>query len=258
MIPNTSPIDASSKQIFFDCDNTLVDTEAAAVEAAATVINKVMTDKGILYRFTVEQLIVDYFGKTARQMIVELQKELDFILTPEEIKDYNIFEEDLVIKLIHQTPLPCEGIKNILEQLFASKKYRLAVVSSSPIRRIRAALDAADIAQYFEHDHVYSAKNSMPTPKSKPDPAIYQWAMNENNVTANQCIAFEDSRSGARSALQAGITCIAYVGAYGAQDQRAQVAATLTAEGCCMVMQGHDSLFECLELVEGAMADAAQ
>lgn len=240
-------------QIFFDCDNTLVDTETIAVEAADMVINRVLADKSVPVSYNVEQLISKYFGLTARQMIVELQKELHFTLTAEETKAYTTFEEDLIIDLLHQNPRPCEGIQAVLQRLSAQGKYKLAVVSSSPIRRIRAALEASGIASYFAPDQVFSAKSSMPTPKSKPDPAIYQWAMAKNGVTADQCVAFEDSRSGARSAIDAGIACVAYVGAYGSEWHRQQVADTLMGEGCKMVMRDYGCFFECLAEVEMEM-----
>ena len=246
----TTILNASIKQIFFDCDNTLVDTETIAVEAADAVVNRVLADKGLEMKYNVEQLIAKYFGLTARQMIVELQKELEFVLTAEEIKTYTAFEEDLIIDLLHHNPRPCDGIQTILQCLSTDKNYRLAVVSSSPIRRIRAALEASGVAQYFDHDQVFSAKSSMPAPKPKPDPAIYQWAMQKNNVAPNQCVAFEDSRSGARSAINAGIACIAYVGAYGSEWHKQQVAETLMMEGCKMVMRDYCNFFDCLRCVE--------
>lgn len=213
----TSPNESNAPitQIFFDCDNTLVDTETTAVEAADIVINRVLANRSIDLTYSIEQLLAKYFGLTARQMVIELQKELNFTLTAEETKAYATLEEDLIIDLLHQNPRPCEGIQAVLHRLSVEGKYKLAVVSSSPIRRIRAALEACGIAHFFAPDQVFSAKSSMPTPKSKPDPAIYQWAMAKNGVSADQCIAFEDSRSGARSAVEAGIACVAYVGAYG-------------------------------------------
>ncbi|KAK5942015.1 hypothetical protein PMZ80_005966 [Knufia obscura] len=250
---STTSLSPSIKQIFFDCDNTLVSTETIAVEAASSVINKVLSDQGLSksHSYTTEQLLYKYFGMTARQMIVELQKELDFSLTKEETAAYTKFEEDLIIDLLYQNPRPCEGIQDVLARLLDEGRSRLAVVSSSPIRRIRAALEACGIAKYFDHDQVFSAKSSMPTPKSKPDPAIYQWAMVMNDVTPAQCIAFEDSRSGARSAIDAGIATVAYVGAYGSEFHKQRVAETLMEEGCKVVMREYSGFFDCLKTVEG-------
>lgn len=225
------------KQIFFDCDNTLVDTEIAAVEVCADLVNKVMEDQNIAQRYSVEEVIIDFYGKTARQMIVELGKVHGYALNDKQKTDYALLEEDLIIQRILAYPEPCPGIQGILHTSTIEPDYQLALVSSSPIRRIRAALESAGIAKYFKPEHVYSAKNSMPEPKSKPDPAIYRWAMKENGVVPDECIAFEDSRSGAGSAINADIATIAYVGAYAIMTHREHVARILMAAGCKVVME---------------------
>lgn len=237
----------SAKQIFFDCDNTLVDTEVVAAEAASMVIQKVLYDQGITIDFDNTALFTQHFGRTAGQMIVELQKEHNFTLSKEETATYMRLEEDYVISLIENYPVPCAGVKEMLQTLTDTKKYKLAIVSSSPIRRIRAALETADLAKFFKHDNVFSAKSSMPTPKSKPDPAIYNWAMVKMGVTPEECIAFEDSRSGARSAINAGIDCIAYVGVYTTEEWRDNVASILEDEGCKMVLKDYKDLNAYLE-----------
>lgn len=239
-----------TKQIFFDCDNTLVNTEALAIEAAATVVNKCLADHGISHRYTIEELIVSYFGCTAPKMLETITEVHKFELSSSKIAEYTAYEEDLVVELIRMNPKPCSGVERVLEELHTSGKYILSVVSSSPVRRIRAALEAADMAQYFAPDQVFSAKSSMAAPKSKPDPAIYNFAMNYNQVYPWECIAFEDSRSGARSAIRAGIPCIAYIGAYGTPTHREQAAYTLKEEGCREVMHNYSQLFGHLERTE--------
>lgn len=243
-----------TRQIFFDCDNTLVDTEAIAVEACSIVVNKCLADHKIPLTFTVEELLIDYFGYTARKMVTLLAEMYSFPITPEEISAYAVYEEDLVIDLIHANPQPCDGIERLLQHLQVQDRYNLSVVSSSPIRRIRAALEAANIAKYFAEDQIFSAKSSMPTPKSKPDSAIYNFAMAHNKVHPWQCVAFEDSRSGARSAISAGIPCIAYLGTYTTPTQQEQVGATLTQEGCQEIMKSWSQAIGCLERVERAVA----
>lgn len=240
----------TTKQIFFDCDNTLVNTEALAVEAAATVVNKCLADHGIDDKYTVEELVGLYFGFTARKMLGPIARGQGLELAPAQLAQYATYEEDLVIELIHERAQPCAGIERVLEELYAAGEYKLAVVSSSPIRRIRAALESAGIAKYFAHDQVFSAKSSMPTPKSKPDPAIYQYAMENNKLHPWECIAIEDSRSGAQSATRAGIPCIAYVGAYATPGQREQVGQTLAAEGCKAIVHKYTQFLGVFETVK--------
>lgn len=250
-LPNNVQV---TKQIFFDCDNTLVDTEAIAVEACSIVVNKCLVDHDISETYSVEELLISNFGGTARQMITVLAKIYKFKLTAEEISEYAKYEEDIVIELIHANPLPCDGVERLLQHLQEEGRYNVSVVSSSPIRRIRAALEAAGIAKYFKDDQVFSAKSSMPVPKSKPDPAIYSFAMAYNKVQPWQCVSFEDSRSGARSAIHASVPCIAYLGTYRTPSQREQVGATLLQEGCQEIMRNWSQAIACLERAEKAAA----
>ena len=239
-----------TQQIFFDCDNTLVETEYLTAEAATEVVNKCVGDHGIDYTYTLPELLFDFFGTTAKQMLPHIAEKHNFELTLDERKAYEIYEEDLVIDLIHANPKPCAGIHRILEAIQATGRYNLSVVSSSPIRRIRAAIEAAGLTDFFAADQVFSAKSSMPTPKSKPDPAIYLWAMEQNQVWPWQCIAIEDSISGAQSAVGAGIPCIGYVGAYPTPDMREQIAETLTDAGCKQVIHKYsqfDGVFQTVE-----------
>jgi beta-phosphoglucomutase-like phosphatase (HAD superfamily) len=54
----------------------------------------------------------------------------------------------------------------------------------------------------------YSAEDSLPTPTSKPDPAVYRYALDQLGVRAGRTIAVEDSLPGARSAVAAGIATV--------------------------------------------------
>lgn len=239
MNPSALSVNSSSNitYIFFDCDNTLVQTEEVACLAAADVINQALADHGVDKEYTIEQLLFTYFGKTCRQMLSLIATENGFTLAPSEFKHYVTMEEDLVIDLIHRTSRPCPGIARVLEQITDGGQYKVACVSSSPIRRILAAIEAAGLREYFHDEVVFSAKSSMPTAISKPDPAIYKFAVARLGITSDQVITVEDSRSGAQSAIRAGIRTIAYVGAYGMQSQRAQVAELLMQEGCSVVLE---------------------
>ena len=246
-----------TKQIFFDCDNTLVDTEALTAEACVTVINKCLADHGSNHIYTVEQLIYSFFGFTARKMCTLISKIYGFEITPQEMKDLVDFEEQAVIDLIYAAPKPTSGVVRFLEELSKDPSYKLSVVSSSPIRRIRAALDAAGIAKYFDHDQVYSAKNSLSIPKGKPDPAVYIHAMEQNNVHPWQCVAFEDSKNGARSAFLAGIPCVAFLGTYDNPGQHRNVAELLQSEGCDELISNWTEAEAALERVESTTTELA-
>ena len=201
-------------------------------------------------RYTGEQLIVDFVGQNFRGMMVSLQKKYNFEMPSEEIDSYVKAEEDAVIAKLEAKAQPCVGSMEVLERLHKEQKHGMAVVSSSALRRVRASIIKVDQARFFPHEHVYSAATSLPKPTTKPDPAIYLYAMEQIGVEAKECIAFEDSKSGATAAVRAGIPCVAYVGSYPGEEKQKQVAKTLTDLGCKNVMWSWADFDKCVAEIE--------
>ena len=130
-------------------------------------------------------------------------------------------------------------------------RYGLGVVSSSAMCRIVSALRSTRQLSYFaEHSSIFSAVSSLREPTPKPDPAIYEHAMRIRGVTPEETVAVEDSRSGATSALRAGIRCIAYVGAYHSKMAQREVGSTLLELGCVRVITHWDQLEGVLKELE--------
>ena len=147
---------------------------------------------------------------------------------------------------------PCEGVIPVLQKLYADKRYGLAVVSSSALSRVQASIRKVNIDRYFPQNHVYSAATSLPKPTSKPDPAVYLHACKEIGVKPGECVAVEDSRSGATAAKNAKIPLIGYVGPYD-EDEKEHMRKVLKEEcGAIVVMEHWDEFEECLKKVEAA------
>jgi beta-phosphoglucomutase-like phosphatase (HAD superfamily) len=92
-----------------------------------------------------------------------------------------------------------------------SERYRLALVSSSAAPRVDACLDATGLAEFFPPELRFSAEDSLAEPISKPDPAIYRHALAALGCAPHQALAIEDSPSGTRSAVGAGIPTVGIV-----------------------------------------------
>jgi beta-phosphoglucomutase-like phosphatase (HAD superfamily) len=122
-----------------------------------------------------------------------------------------------------------------LEKLAQSKRFHLAVVSSSALRRVKASIEKVGQDKYFNPNHVYSAATSLPKPTSKPDPAIYLHAMAELGKRPEECVAVEDSRSGATAAFRANIKTIGYTGSYEPEKQE-EMKKVLKDAGCVVIM----------------------
>jgi HAD superfamily hydrolase (TIGR01509 family) len=242
---------AQINTILFDCDNTLVLSEELAFEGCADLINRICESKSVALpqKFTGPSLIVEFVGQNFRGMLKSLQSRYGFDLTPQEMEDYVLKEEDVVIAKLKEALRPCPGVDEQLERLEAEgDKWTLAVVSSSALRRVKVSIEKVGQDKYFG-DRVFSAANSLPTPTSKPDPAIYLHAMKVIGKEAADCIAVEDSKSGTLSATRAGIKTIGYVGPYEA-DQKAEMEKVLRDAGAVIIMQEWDEFPACVKKIQ--------
>lgn len=236
--------------ILFDCDNTLVLSEELAFEGCAELINEIAAAKGVPLEqpFTGESLIVEFVGQNFRGMMTSLQKRYGFDMTADELEGYVRREEDVVIAKLRAKLVACPGVDAQLERLAATGRYKLAVVSSSALRRVRASIEKVGQARYFGDD-VFSAATSLPTPTSKPDPAIYLHAMEVLGKKPEECVAVEDSKSGTLSGVRAGIKVIGYVGPY-KEGEREKMTQVLKDAGAVIVMNDWSEFEECLAKVE--------
>ncbi|KAK2761151.1 hypothetical protein FQN54_001672 [Arachnomyces sp. PD_36] len=237
-------------QILFDCDNTLVLSEELAFEACADIANEILSKRDIPDRYTGEQLIGDFVGQNFRGMMISLQAKFGFEMTKEELESYVKEEENKVIAKLEAKAQPCVGVNEELEKLAKSNKYGMAVVSSSALRRVQASIKKVDQDKYFPKDHVFSAATSLPTPTSKPDPAIYLHSLQVIGKSAEECVAVEDSKSGALSAIRAKIPTIAYVGSYPGDAKKTEMTKLLTDLGCKVVMKDWSEFEDCLAQIE--------
>jgi HAD superfamily hydrolase (TIGR01509 family) len=170
-------------------------------------------------------------------------------LTDTELDDYTEKELAKVIEVLERKAEPCPGAMEQLNGLQELKKYKLAVVSSSALSRVQASIKKVGMDKYFDPSEVYSAATSLPKPISKPDPAIYLFAMEKLGVKPEECVAIEDSRSGATAAMRANIPTIGYVGPY-EDEEREDMVKVLRDECKAKVIMYHWSEFkECLRKV---------
>ncbi|KAJ5836612.1 HAD-superfamily hydrolase subfamily IA variant 3 [Penicillium robsamsonii] len=245
-------------EIFFDCDNTLVLSEELAFEACADLANEILEANNIPDRYTGDQLIKDFVGQNFRGMMASLQTKYNFEIEPEKLEGYVKKEEDKVIAKLEAKAKPCVGASEEVEKLYASKQYGLAVVSSSALRRVLASIRKVDQDKYFDEDKVFSAASSLPKPTSKPDPAIYLYALEQVGKTAGETVAVEDSKSGALSAVRAGIPVIAYVGSYNGEETQKEMAKALTDLGAKTVMYHWSEFEDRMKDIENSLASDAQ
>ncbi len=183
-------------------------------------------------------------------MVASLQKKFKFEIPKPEMEKYVSMEEDKVIAKLERDAKPCVGCTEELVKLDKSKKYGMAVVSSSALRRVQASIEKVDQAKFFPPDHIFSAATSLDPPTTKPDPAIYLHACKVIGKKPEECVAVEDSKSGTLSAVRAGIPVIGYVGSYGGSEKQKEMYQTLMDLGVKNCMYNWNEFDKCLAEIE--------
>lgn len=207
----------------FDLDNTLIDTERLAFECAAPLANRILELKGVAERYTTTKLLSEWFGQPWKVMLQKLAVKYEFTISDEERKTWASWEEDLIIAAVQREGQPTQGVKAVIQALLDNPNYRIAIVSSSSLRRMYGCLDGTDMRKYFDDRHIFSAHTSLETPTPKPDPAVYNFALESLGITADEALAIEDSRGGAMAAIAAGIDTIGYLGCLNIPAMQAQL-----------------------------------
>ncbi|KAL9614410.1 MAG: hypothetical protein Q9167_001081 [Letrouitia subvulpina] len=236
--------------LLFDCDNTLVLSEELAFEACAELSNEICEKQGIPDRYTGPDLMTTFVGQNFRGVVMGLQTRHGFTLPPAEVDTYVSRELGKVIETLEAKAEPCVNCTPVLQQLYDSQKYGLAVVSSSALSRVQASVRKVGQDKFFPPDHIFSAATSLPVPTTKPDPAIYLHACKAIGKDPAECVAVEDSKSGTLSAVRAGIPTIGYVGSYGGVIKQKEMAEVLKEAGVKVIMEDWTEFMDCLAKIE--------
>ncbi len=85
----------------------------------------------------------------------------------------------------------------------ATQGFQQAVVTNAPRENVEFTLTVLDLWDYFP-TVIFAAE----LPLGKPHPAPYQLALEKLRIAPEQALAFEDSASGIRSAIAAGIPTV--------------------------------------------------
>jgi len=140
-----------------------------------------------------------------------------------------------------------EGTPEVLSYL-RDGSFEYALVSNSSLQRLSACLTAAALNGYFPSDQIFSAHDSLPAARPKPLPDIYLHAVSYLEAEVSDCVAVEDSISGVKAAVAAGIgQIIGYVGGtHISDDERRSRADALQLVGAQQVIERMPDLISLL------------
>lgn len=178
--------------ILFDLDGTIANTDPIHYQAwREMLLGDDMDIDETFYKSRIS-------GRTNPQIIEDLLPQL----SPEEGIKFADEKEALFRQEARNILQPLDGFSELLAWTDTYQLKR-ALVTNAPKLNVQFILEVLDIQEVF--DTVVMPENGI---AGKPDPAPYQVALSRLGITAEQTIALEDSPSGIRSAVGAGIRTI--------------------------------------------------
>jgi HAD superfamily hydrolase (TIGR01509 family) len=206
--------------LLLDADGNLFPSEEPAFEASAGVTNRFLASLGVETRYTAEYLLAHTTGKnfrtTARDLAIAngvaveprdaAAGERATVVSRRALDDWVAEEKTVVSRYLGEVLRPDPGVLEPLRRLASS--HVLAAVSSSALTRLDNCFRATGLAELLPAGRRFSAEDSLPSPASKPDPAVYRCALDGLAVAAEQALAVEDSVPGVQAAVAAGIPTI--------------------------------------------------
>ena len=178
------------KNIIFDFDGVLVDSEILVAKAFAKYMQKFGIEVD-------EKEFASLAGKKTVQVIDILSKKYS-------IEDQQKFFTDImeIASNIYMKELTTvKGAYDFVSNL----KLNMFIGSNSMKERIIDGLQRVKLDKYFQPKQVYSFDL---VDKPKPDPDIYLKAIHDNNLIKNQTTIIEDSTVGVIAGVAAGVRVI--------------------------------------------------
>jgi HAD superfamily hydrolase (TIGR01509 family) len=237
-VPEIPPsVIAPLRALLCDADGNLFPSEEPAFEASAEVTNRFLAEIGSPQRFTAEQLRAAATGMNFRTTAARFAAELgrdDVDLEPWVQEEKRAVTAHLAATLRPHPPTTA-ALTTFAQQL------TLAAVSSSALGRLAACFTATGLDELIPAGRRFSAEDSLPTPTSKPDPAVYLFACEQLGIAPAEGLAVEDSVAGVRSAVAAGCPTVGNL-LFVLPAERAERAAALRDAGALAIVESWQQL----------------
>ncbi|GGP78267.1 HAD family hydrolase [Saccharothrix coeruleofusca] len=225
--------------LLLDADGTLFPSEEPAFAASAGVTRAFADRFGLTGDFSPEHLRRTTTGRNFRTTAGDLLARAGVRADPDELERWVQREKVEVSAHLGRVLRPLPDVVAALSALRG--RYRLAVVSSSALTRLRACFTASGLDDLLPAATRFSAEDSLPVPTSKPDPAIYRHALRHLGIAPGRALAVEDSATGAASAVAAGIPTAGLV-QFVPEDERAERVEVLREAGAAVVVRSWSEL----------------
>lgn len=179
--------------VIFDCDGVLVDSEYLG----HAVIAEAVREQGL--EIAITEAMTRFRGRRMAECVLDIERELGRKL-PEGFADAVRARQ---MARFREEVTAIEGIEAVIDRL----DIPYCVASNGPLEKIRTTLGVSGLLHRFE-GRIFSAYDVA---LWKPDPGLFLHAASCFRVDPARCAVIEDSLSGIRAALAAGMTPFGYI-----------------------------------------------
>lgn len=219
------------KAVLFDVDGTLADTEQDGHRLAFNAAFKHFNLDwhwdidlyGALLQVTGGKERIRYYLEKYAPAALDKSDLPDWIASLHKTKT-KYFES-----LMEQGHIPLRpGIARLINEL-RQEKIKIAIATTTTMENVTALLKSTLGEESIGWFDVIGAGDIVPLKKPAPD--IYDWVLTQLELTAQQCIAIEDSENGLKSALAANLPTLITVSSYTRSQDFSGAAAVLSDLG---------------------------
>ena len=198
--------------VIFDMDGVIVDTEPVHHYAYHEHFKELNID-------VTPEMYASYTGNSTRNIFQKLKEHFDLQEDVENLilRKRHLFNEAFDTK---EDLFLIEGVEDLIKDLHLNG-IQLILASSASKTTIERVFNRFDLHQYFTHK-----VSGEDFPKSKPHPAIFEYAASLSVAPKERCIVIEDSTNGIQASVSAGIFCVGY-NSFHSKDQDLSQANTI-------------------------------
>jgi HAD superfamily hydrolase (TIGR01509 family) len=220
--------------LIFDCDGVLADTERDGHRPA---FNETFAEVGLPVQWSVEaygeRLKIGGGKERMASLLTEEFVAANGLPTDGEgqkalLADWHKRKTARYKAMVLAGKLPARpGIARIVDEALGAG-WTLAVASTSAEESVRAVLERAVGASNAARFAVFAGDVVA---AKKPDPAIYNLAVERLAIGPRDAIVVEDSRNGLLAAVAAGLRCVVTVSGYTTEEDMTEAVLVVTSLG---------------------------